>query len=249
MTVTSLVLFAFLGPGIVFRLIIYNGVPVKRPFASSNTIYISISIVVISACVHLINLLLWSGVGLLSGIVPGLGDTPKLIEFASSYYIFHDNHRHSLTGFLLEHTMWLYTYLMALASITYTSAKLFGFMASRYRSVGNLIYGPITALIDRRNRQFFECYVVTKTCHEGGLVVYMGNPAEIGLKDGSNIDHIVIRNPQKFFMDLTRDVPITNADAMRPVGSTKSAPGLLYLSGNDIDDVHFQSYSFIEPAT
>ncbi|MCP5084369.1 MAG: hypothetical protein GY948_21990 [Alphaproteobacteria bacterium] len=87
------------------------------------------------------------------------------------------------------------------------------------------------------------CFVLTNIGHENRQIIYSGFPEEIGLKDGAKIDYLVLRAPEKFYLRKNRRRPQTSLAQARKI-SQPYARGFLFIAGSQIENVHFESWSF-----
>ena len=106
------------------------------------------------------------------------------------------------------------------------------------------MYGPLAPFISRPETAFLTCFVLTKVSHENRRLVYAGYPTEISLREGSNIDHIILKDPDKFYLRLNRDMPKTNFEKARPISSLGRSQSTMYISGSEIENVHFEAFYF-----
>jgi hypothetical protein len=86
------------------------------------------------------------------------------------------------------------------------------------------------------------CFVLSKTGYENRQIVYMGKPSEVSFRDGSNIDHIVIKDPAKFYFRKNRKKVFTSLSDAELLANPGGVESFLYISGNEIDNVHFEGW-------
>ncbi len=106
------------------------------------------------------------------------------------------------------------------------------------------MYGPLASIMSPNYVTFLTCFVLTKVSHENRRVIYAGFPTEISLREGNNIDHMVIANPEKFYLRLNRDTPKTSFDKARRMSAHEFSQGYMYVSGSEIENVNFDGFYF-----
>ena len=229
LSVSTAGLFVFLLPGLFLRTFIYQDSLVKRAVFSANGLYAALSVIGLALCVHAAAL---GGLGLLTaltgsdGLFLDLGqDTVSLIEGALA--------RPWLpAGYLL------YAMVVALGL-----AKCVALAARRGGFTARLLHGPLAALQGAGGPGMITCFVLTNIAHENRQIIYSGFPEEIGLKDGSKIDYLVLRAPEKFYLRKDRRWPDTTLKQARTI-SRPYGRGVLFIAGGQIENVHFESWSF-----
>lgn len=86
--------------------------------------------------------------------------------------------------------------------------------------------------------------MLTKVSNENRRLIYAGYPSEISLREGNNIDHIILSNPEKFYLLLSRDTPRTSFLRSRPISSQGFGQSVMFVSGSEIENVHFEGFYF-----
>ncbi len=74
-------------------------------------------------------------------------------------------------------------------------------------------------------------------------MMYAGFPEEISLKGTNTIDHIVIKDPEKFYLKIDKTAPLSTFENARRI-SRSFSNSLLYISGDEIENVHFEGFYF-----
>lgn len=240
---STILLFAFLIPAIIFRFTVYSNSIVKRPLGSGNLIHITVSILTLSVLIQIISFFVF---WLLSSLASsGLEYTYKIsiTEFDEKIYIFYNNTKFTITKFIFEHYLISLAYLVVLLGISSLLGLLFTFAAKRYVPVGRLLFGQLAQILSGQVFPVLPCFILTKICHENKRIVYSGFVAEVALRDGSNIDHIVLQNSEKFYFKINqRSVETTFFKSQSLSRDTNSYGGLLYVSGDEIENIHFDQY-------
>lgn len=249
LSVSTLALFALLVPGLIFRFSVYEGSQVRRPFFSGNTIYSSIAVLLYSVLIFvtfitLIRIVMWV-VNCFSTYAIPLG----LAEFNGSLYIFDHavdagkTRRYEIVNFLINFPKTAIICFGLICLTAYVAAYFCRLMSTRSILVAKLMYGPLAPLLSKGDTALITCFVLTKVTHENRRLVYAGYPTEICLREGSNIDHIILANPEKFYLRLNRDYPRTSFQKSRPI-SSHVGESYIFVSGSEIENVHFEAFYF-----
>lgn len=135
--------------------------------------------------------------------------------------------------------------LLALG-LCYGLARLAIGLSKRWMPLGRMMYGPLCHLISDRYSELLTCYVLTKIsdCTNRRLM-YQGYPVEVVLDGSGGIEHLVLEDPDKFYMcfDDNQNAPETTGDNSKNV-SSEYTQGLLYIAASEIENVHFERWLF-----
>jgi len=239
---STIFLFAFLIPGILFRYTVYIDSIVKRPWGTGNALYITVNVLTVSLFLQIVAFFIfWFFSWLFSNIFSYSYDL-GLVVFADKTYIFYNHHRFSITSFLINHFGISLAYFFILTIVTIVMAKALFYFARRYEYAGRFIFGQLASILKDTTSPIVPCFVLTKMCNGKDRLVYMGFIAEVALKDGSKIDHIVLSAPEKFYFRMNQRMPVTTYKNARSVSSFPYSPSLMYISGEEIENVHFDQY-------
>lgn len=244
LSASTISLFVLLIPGLIFRFAVFLGSPIKRPVSSGNSLFYSITIVFFSVTIHIISYVIFIAIILpLINLYPNNDFNLSITQFGGVLYIFENNKKFTILKFLIDHNVYSISYFLYTIQISGLLAYLSKELSFRSNSFGRLLYGPLAPLINT-NFDILTCFVLTKINHEERHVAYAGFAIEISLKDGSNIDHVVLQDPEKFFIKMIGNWPKTTFNHSRMIASEYSSTGLMYISGEDIQNVHFESWPF-----
>jgi len=243
LSASTLLFFVLLIPGIVFRFFLYSETIVKRSLNSSNTLYVSVMVVLYALACQIGTMLLYN---LISRIV--LRDSKfdisvKLVEVDGKVKFFANAETNGYFGFIDKHPFIVGCYSIGTLVFAICLAKLVLVIAQRWHPLGRVLYGPLAPLVSGKYVELFVCHVLTKIRKGDQLVMYSGFPIEVNLVDGSRIDHIIIKNPEKFYLCLGDEVPKTTRGNSRKMSGSDA---LLYISGDEIENVHFATWLFAD---
>lgn len=236
--------FLFLIPGLIFRVGVFFNSPVKRPIFSGNTFFSSIVILLYSVSIQFFSILVLLLLLILFNLLPFANIELSIIENANNIRILINDQQTTVFNFIFSNQFLFLIYLILLIFISFALAIFVRFLSFKIRPIGKLLYGPLASLINSSDYEFITCFVVTKITHDQKIIMYAGYATEIGLKDGSNIDHIVIEDPEKFYLTLNDKNPKTNYNNPRSLSSDESMSGIMYISGDEIQNVYFESWYF-----
>lgn len=244
LSASTLALFVFLVPGLIFRSALYWMASVRRAFFGISTIYSSIAVIFFALTIHVVMLL---GSALFVMVAQSNGwpaRLPLAFERDGELLVAWPNQdAQNLTSFVLSEPLMFCAYLALAIAVALILAWLVRAAADRWAAIGRALYGPIAQMIAARKTSVITCFVVTKIQYQSKNLAYAGWPQEISLREGNNIDHVVLRNPEKFFVKLNEAVPITSYNKARPLSSMSTGDTYLYLDKTDFHNVHFEAYS------
>jgi hypothetical protein len=246
LSASTLALFVILVPGLVFRFSIYHQSLVRRTFVGGNAIYSTIEVILLSVIVHLAFILLGSLLVLATFSIFGrAASLPQLSESQGDLIVtWGTSPSVSLTTFFLSNPMIALAYFVATMLIAYFLGQASRRVANWSKSLAKVLYGPIAPLASKDKTTIITCFVLTKIEDDHRRVMYQGLPREICLGEGNNIDHIVLMNPEKFYLKFDVDAPTTTRGKARPISSYAEGNGFLYISGGEIENVHFEGFYF-----
>jgi len=241
LSISTLSLFVFLVPGLIFRYSLYHQSIVKRAVLASNAIYSSILLVMFSLGIHLSALMLifvtiktvclfgWANINISatadSNVLLTLGETSyKALEIPYLIYV-------------------APIYFGATVGLSYFIAQFISALARSYSFFSRLLYGPFGLLFTSSRITVLTAFVLTNISYENRRVIYAGYAAEIGLKDGSKIDYMVLNFPHKFYLRLNQRLPTTSFEKSTPVSRDPTVPGSLFISGDEIENVHIEEWN------
>lgn len=243
---STFALFLFLIPGFIFRYTLYNDSIVRRPIYASSTIYTSVEIIMYSViififytllcyfCVFIFNYIFWDY------------DIPvEFVEFNRNLYIFHNNRRYEIVNFITNYKFTSFILFFTICVFAFLFAIGVQKLSRKINIFGRFMYGPLSPLLSRQDTAIITCFVLTKIVHENRRLMYAGYPKEVSLRDGSNIDHIIIDNPAKFYIRINRDRPTTTFVKSKPISNVGVfGESIMYISGPEIENVHFEAFYF-----
>lgn len=229
----------------MFRFFIYSETPVRRSLNYSNTIYVVIMVLLYAIFINVTSMLIWNFVTKLIRHCFGWDYVVKIKEAGSNISLHIAGVDHTYFGFIDKYPVLSIAYSIWSLVIAYALAKLVLALSERWMPLGRVMYGPLAPLLSSRHDELFTCHVLTKVQEKNRRVMYQGFPVEVILKNGSNIDHIVIKNPEKFYMKINSqgNAPTTTRESSVSIGDGV-LNGLIYISGNDIENVYFESWYF-----
>ena len=233
-SVSTLGVFVFLLPGLLLRFFVYHESLVKRAILSANPLHASLSVILFALAVHFVAALaLLTGADLVCRAGAGCG----ALEVAVGGRLGDPG------AFVLAHPGAVTGYLLLASVVAFALAKLFVWLAGWSGFAARILHGPLAALAQAGRIEMVTCFVLTTIGHENRQVIYSGFPEEIGLKDGAKIDYLVLRAPEKFYLRKNRGRPETSFLRARKI-SRPYARGFLFIAGGQIENVHFESWSF-----
>lgn len=244
LSASTLALFLILVPGLIFRYSLYHGTRIKRPFLGSSTIYSSIAVLLYSAFVFIIftlivRVLIW---------IYNFFSTYDLkvvpVEFNGHMYIFYGAKRFEIINFIVEYQTINIVLFVIICTLAFVIAKVVQYLGTFFPVISRFLYGPLSDMLLTRDTPLITCFVLTKIIHEKKRMMYAGFPEEISLREGNNIDHIIIRNPEKFYLRLNERWPSSTFTNSRPISTQTYSKNLLYISGAEIENVHFEGFYF-----
>lgn len=250
LSVSTLALFLFLVPGLIFRFSLYEGSPVRRPFLASGTLYSSIAVILYSTMIFTltisilqINTYIANEIG--NGIRFGIAELNDIV------YIFDDhlqeNRRFTIANFLINYPMRTVAMFSLVCLLAYVLARTVQRLSRQIGLIGRMMYGPIYPMLSQKGAPFLTCFVLTKVGHDKQRLMYCGYPEEICLREGNNIDHIILSDPEKFYMVFDDPVPTTTFGEARRVSRQEQSRGQMFVSGSEIENVHFESFYYADP--
>lgn len=244
LSASTLALFLLLVPGLIFRYAVYQGSLVKRPFFASSTIYSSISVILYSSFIFILFFVICKSAAWLVSCFNGYRIPLNVVEFNSTLYIFHQSRRYEIVNFIVNFPYISIALFTGICLVAFGSAIGVQKMARRIRLIGRLMYGPLAPMISRKDTALLTCFVLTKISHENRRLMYAGYPSEISLREGNNIDHIIIENPEKFYLKLNREYPASSFSKARRLSVHGFGESYIYVSGTEIENVHFEGFYF-----
>jgi hypothetical protein len=167
----------------------------------------------------------------------------RVTDINGTIYVVIDHDAYSVFNYIVSFPLRVLLYLFLMVVVSVLVAFAFRVLARYFRSVGRLLFGPLAPILSDSPADLLTCFVLTKIQYQNRRMIYAGYPIEVNLKDGSNIDHIVLENPEKFYLRLNTSQPISSYDNARTI-STLGAMSLMYISGRDIENVHFEGWAF-----
>lgn len=165
-------------------------------------------------------------------------------ERSGVLYIFFNGLEYTLPNFIVVYLGYVLVYGFFVCVIAYLLARTLRAFANRFESVGRLLYGSLASLISSLDVPLITCFALSKITYEDKQVLYAGVPVEIGLKEGSKIDYIVLEAPAKFYLRFEKKQPQSTFSNARELSPGPNARGFLYISGEDIENVHFEGWYF-----
>lgn len=225
----------------IFRYAVYFNSIVKRPLSSGNAVHIIISVLTLSIILQIISIFLFWLISDLASWGFRYNYDLGVAEFNSKLFIFYNNTRHNPINFVLQHYFIALSYFITVLFTTLLSALAFGYIARQSDIIGRLLFGPLAHIMVDPISPVVQCFVLTKISHEKNRIMYGGYAIEIALKDGSNIDHIVLEDPDKFYFRMNQRMPVTTFSQSRRISHSLSS-GVLYISGDEIENVHFDQF-------
>jgi hypothetical protein len=239
LSLSTIALFAFLVPGFLFKFFIYQASIIKKPILGDNALHATVSILVYSSAAvapALISLTL---------LAPGFHtwySRPHADPIQISVFKLAEDQIKlgmDLSAFIHVIGLWMVACVVAIFL-----GNAVRHAASRSLTVRKMLFGPLASLYKSNRINLPTAYVLTKQQFDDRRLMYAGHAEEIGLGSGSNIEYIVIRTPHKFFLKLSGEKPMTTFDLASPMGNPKQT-NILFLSKENIENIHFQDYPFL----
>lgn len=231
-------------PGLIFRYSVYHGSLVKRPFFASNTIYSTIAVILYSVAILIVSYLMSRLIIYVAGYFWTVSFPFSIVEFNNRLYIFHEKRRYEIVNFVVNFPISTIIFFSSMCFVAFASAKCVQYTGKKYLFIGRLMYGPLAPIISRSATELITCFVLTKISHENRRLIYAGYPSEISLGEGNNIDHIIINNPEKFYLRLGRTHPSSSFKNSRSISTLTYSQSYIYISASQIENVHFEGFYF-----
>ncbi len=245
LTASTVTLFLALIPGLLFRHSLYHGTLIKRPFYSSTTIYSSIAVLLYSLIVFILYIgLIKILIFIWNKIFPHYDLKTVLVEFNGTLYLFVGTRRYELINYIVNYPIISIILFICMCALAVVIAKTIQKIAKYLKFASRYLYGPLSTIMMRDNPSLITCFVLTKINHDRKRLMYAGFPEEISLREGNNIDHIVISNPEKFYIKLNDRQPITTINSSRSISSSELSTNIMYINGAEIENVHFEGFYF-----
>lgn len=227
----------------MFRYSLFQGSIVKRPFGAVNVVFSTVSILIYSAGILVSFVVLLKVLILATNLFYQYRFPIDFIDDAGKFFLIYDGVRYSLINFIFEFPEKAAFTFLAICIWALVLTEVVKLLAMRIPAIGRLMYGPLAPLLSQEHNGtgIFTCFVLTKIADGNKRIMYAGYPEEVSLKGASTIDHIVIREPIKFYLRLGRDRPLSTLATSQPV-STATSSSYIYLSGNEIENVHFEGF-------
>ena len=224
LSLSTIALFAFLVPGFLFRFFIYQASIIKRPILGDNALYSTVTILVYSSAAVAVAVV-------------------SITLFAT---MFHDWHprphndpvqisvlRLAEDQFKLGMDLMAFLHLVGLWVVSCVTALLLGLAvrasASHSLTVRRMLFGPLASLYKSSTINIPFAFVLSKLQFEERSLMYAGVAEEIGLGTGSNIEYIVLRTPQKFFLKMSGKKPLTTLNQASSIGNLKQTNFLFFV--------------------
>ena len=214
----------------------------KRPIGSGNVVHIVISTLTLSIVVQILGALLFLVVSEAAERLFSYDYSLGIREFDGKLYIYYNNFVNNVTNFVAIHYIVSLSYFVIIILTSILAALIFGAAARRLEWIGRILFGPLAPIMIDPISPVIQCFVLTKICNSTDRLIYAGYAVEVALKDGSNIDHIVLENPEKFYFRMNKISPRTTFNKAIPVNGGGGYGGLLYVSGDEIENVHFDHF-------
>lgn len=214
----------------------------KRPIGSGNVVHIVISILTLSIVVQVLGAILFLLISELAEYLFSYNYSLGIREYRGRLYIYYNYVFSNVTNFVASHYIISFLYFVTIISTSILSALVFSAAARRFEWVGRILFGPLAPIMVDPILPVIQCFVLTKIINSKDRLIYAGYAIEVALTDGSNIDHIVLENPEKFYFRMDDDLPRTTFDKAIPVNGGEQYGGLLYISGDEIENVHFDHF-------
>lgn len=175
-----------------------------------------------------------------------------IAEFNDTIYFFDDglnyNRRFTIINFLINYPIRAVSSFLLACLLSYLLARHIQDLSRRIDIIGRMMYGPIYPMLSQKGAPFLTCFVLTKISNGDKRIMYCGFPEEICLREGNNIDHIILSDPEKFYMTFGDPLPSTNFGSARRISTQELSRGQMFVSGSEIENVHFESFYFTEGA-
>jgi hypothetical protein len=244
LSASTLALFILLIPGFVFRMFLYFRSTVNRAIFSDNAVYSSVAILLQAVAVHVVAVTATGAVAIFYDHFWGWVQ-PEVLHFKLFSYL---QTLEILDFGKITRPMFLCiaVYFLFAVSLAYILAVLVQRVSHHSYFVRRLLYGPLADLMGPHQVSILTAFILTRVTHQHKRLVYAGLPKEIGLREGSKIDYIVLQQPQKFYLQLSGRVPVTSINHARPIGSSGSRSNMLFIAGSEIENVNFESWAFAE---
>lgn len=228
-------------PGLIFRTALYHLAQVRRPIFDGNTIYSTISILLYSVIVHIVFILFaWIVEAASTRCFPIT--LPHLVEIDKYLKVVWNNSPpDGIISFSLGNPLVVVIYFALLSVMAWVLARVLRLVLERMPKAGRLLYGPLGHLLSGTQVPLITSFVLTKIQHENRRVMYQGIVREISLGDGNNISHIVLEYPEKYYFEMEERIPSTTKIEAKEISSTL---GLLFIDGEEVENIHFQSFNF-----
>lgn len=238
---STLLLFVFLLPGLVFPYFLYHRSIIKKELLSSNPILASLAVLLYACGIHLLSC------SLIAATIKSLSFVGYSLDtfayYGNEFYILEaGGAKYSIGQYAFEHPIIPVAYIGITLLVATWSAKLVRWLADWCPPIQVVLYGPMAPIARFKGAELISAFVLTNITKDALIVMYSGFPLEIGLKGGTKIDYIVLQSPEKFYLKLDSRAPKTTLDRARPISPDSNSA--LFIAGSQIENVHFEYWGF-----
>jgi hypothetical protein len=234
LSVSTLLLFILLSPGFLFRFYLNHKSRVRRVRVAPDALHAGLLLVIYSLVIHIVAVaIIWLLYRLAILFLP----MPRIeVRYqANDIHMLINGTGEPLYSYAANHLLQTLAYLIFTLFVVYVVVEILLRLAARFKPFARLLYGPLYEMLIN-NPDIVTAFVLTNISHEGRRIMYSGYPREIGIRDGTKIDYVVLEAPNKFYLSLQRGNPRTN------LASARQMDGLLFLDCDKIDNVHFNTF-------
>ena len=228
---STLLIFVFILPGFVFVQGVVSGSRLRLPLIQGNLILDVCFFLGASIVFNVISIEIYFDWWLL----PHLG-----FSFMPDTFLMKDASGvgWSISSFIYSYKIYVMPFILFVVLLSFFS----GFFLIVCNNTGwldsHFYYGNFYPLISG-TFPLIRADVMTRVSHEGKILMYSGIVEDVIFSSDKSINSIFLLQPDRFFMDLTKNVPqIMNGLSLEQ--HPLHLRSVLYIKGEDIENVYFQ---------
>jgi hypothetical protein len=232
-SVSTLLLFILISPGFLLRFYLNHRSLVRRVRIAPDALHAAVLLLLYALVIHIISII--TAMAILGATKCIFGKPDLSFHYTGNFEVTINGKTENLYPYVVNHFGYLVLYVLYTLFIVYVVVCVLIWLSKRLAPFARLLYGPLYRLV-LKNPDFVTAFILTSISHQGKQVMYSGFAKEVGIKDGSKIDYVVLDSPIKFYISLTGREPKTT------LANARSMDGLLFLDCDKAENVHFQDW-------
>lgn len=232
-SVSTLLLFILISPGFLLRFYLNHKSMVRRVRVAPDALHAAVLLLIYALVIHLISIVTAT---IILGAAKCIFGSPNIsIHYTDDFQITINGKTETLYPFVVNNFGYALIYILFTVLIVYILVCILVWLSKRLAPFARLLYGPLYGLV-LKNPDFVTAFILTSVSHEGKQIMYSGFVKEVGIKDGSKVDYVVLDAPTKFYLTMTGREPKTT------LANARAMDGLLFLDCDKAENVHFQDW-------